>query len=52
MGSYQRFVRNLHLSPAETEQVLWRNTARLFRIDVDAIPKADDIETVAAEPNA
>ncbi|HEX6132657.1 MAG TPA: amidohydrolase family protein [Longimicrobiales bacterium] len=41
MGSYQRFVRNLHLTPEETEQVLWRNSARLFRIDVSAIPGAE-----------
>ena len=33
MGSYQRFVRNLNLLPEETEQVLWKNSARLFRID-------------------
>jgi predicted TIM-barrel fold metal-dependent hydrolase len=33
MGSYKRFVKNLHLSPDETEQVMWKNSARLFRID-------------------
>lgn len=37
MGSYKRFVRNLNLTEAETEQILWRNTARLFRIDTDAL---------------
>jgi hypothetical protein len=51
MGSYQRFVRNLHLSPEETEQVLWKNTARLFRIDTAAIPKnTADPAAVTAEP--
>lgn len=40
MGSYQRFVRNLNLSPDETEQILWRNTARLFRIDVSTLDRA------------
>jgi predicted TIM-barrel fold metal-dependent hydrolase len=33
-GSYVRFVRNLHLSPEETELIFWRNTARLFRIEL------------------
>ncbi|HEX6307143.1 MAG TPA: amidohydrolase family protein [Longimicrobiales bacterium] len=41
MGSYQRFVRNLHLTEEETEQVMWRNSARLFRIDVSQIPGAE-----------
>ena len=53
MGSYQRFVRNLHLSPEETELVLWKNTARLFRIDTAAIPKnTADPAAVTAEPGA
>jgi predicted TIM-barrel fold metal-dependent hydrolase len=51
MGSYQRFVRNLHLSPDETELVLWRNSARLFRIDTAAIPTAADTgRAVPVEP--
>src|SRR5690606_7542616 len=33
MGSYIRFVRNLQLSPEQTEQVLWRDAARVFRLD-------------------
>jgi uncharacterized protein len=37
MGSYIRFVRNLHLSEEETELIFWRNTARIFNIDVEAI---------------
>jgi hypothetical protein len=41
MGSYQRFVRNLHLSPDEAELVFWRNSARLFRIDPASIPNVD-----------
>lgn len=34
MGSYIRFVRQLALSEAETELILWRNTARIFKLDV------------------
>ena len=34
IGSYIRFVRNLQLTPHETEQIFWRNTARLFRIEL------------------
>jgi uncharacterized protein len=37
MGSYIRFVRNLHLSEEDTELIFWRNTARIFNIDVEAI---------------
>jgi uncharacterized protein len=37
MGSYIRFVRNLHLSEEDTELILWRNSARIFNIDVEAI---------------
>jgi len=33
MGSYIRFVRNLQLSPEQTELILWRNAARVFRLD-------------------
>jgi uncharacterized protein len=36
MGSYIRFVRNLHLREEEEELVLWKNSARIFRIDVEA----------------
>lgn len=43
MGSYQRFVRNLHLSPEETEQVLWRNSAKLFRIDTDSLDQPPEV---------
>lgn len=53
MGSYQRFVRNLHLSPAETEQVMWRNSAKLFRIDTDALEKLSTAkEPAPLEPPA
>jgi hypothetical protein len=51
MGSYQRFVQNLDLTPDEAELILWRNTARLFRIDVATIPgKAVDAAPAAPEP--
>jgi predicted TIM-barrel fold metal-dependent hydrolase len=36
MGSYIRFVRNLNLSPEETELIFWRNTARIFHLDLGA----------------
>ncbi|MDX1582870.1 MAG: amidohydrolase family protein [Thermoanaerobaculia bacterium] len=36
MGDYVRFVRQLHLSEEENEQILWRNAARIFGIDVPA----------------
>ena len=53
MGSYQRFVRNLHLSPEETELVLWKNSARLFRIDTAAIPQIPAAPAAATvEPHA
>jgi len=33
MGSYIRFVRNLNLTPEETELIFWKNSARIFNID-------------------
>jgi uncharacterized protein len=39
MGSYIRFVNNLHLTQEENDLIFWRNSARLFRIDLpDARP--------------
>ena len=37
MSSYIRFVRNLDLTEEESELVLWKNTARIFNIDVPAV---------------
>lgn len=34
MGDYVRFVRQLQMSAEENEQILWRNAARIFKIDV------------------
>jgi uncharacterized protein len=34
MGSYIRFVNNLHLTQEENDLIFWRNSARLFRIDL------------------
>jgi uncharacterized protein len=34
MGSYIRFVNNLHLRPEENDLIFWRNAARLFNIDL------------------
>ncbi|MBW3565249.1 MAG: amidohydrolase [Acidobacteria bacterium] len=35
MGDYVRFVRQLNLSETETDLILWRNAARIFKIDVE-----------------
>jgi predicted TIM-barrel fold metal-dependent hydrolase len=35
MSSYIRFVRNLSLSEDETELIFWRNTARIFNLDLE-----------------
>ncbi len=40
MGSYIRFVKNLGMSQEETELMLWRNSARIFNLDLEAIPVA------------
>lgn len=42
MGSYIRFVRNFDLTPEEMEMILWRNAARVFRLDVGEIERAAD----------
>lgn len=34
MGGYLRFVRQLDLTDDELEQVLWRNAARVFKLDL------------------
>lgn len=34
MGSYIRFVRQLELSEEDTARILWRNSARIFGIDL------------------
>jgi uncharacterized protein len=36
MKSYLKFVNTLDISPAEREMVMWRNTARLFKLDTSA----------------
>jgi predicted TIM-barrel fold metal-dependent hydrolase len=33
MASYRRFVEKLDLTPEEMQLVLWKNAARIFRID-------------------
>lgn len=35
MGSYIRFVNKLELSPQEAEQIFWRNSVRVFNLDID-----------------
>lgn len=37
MSSYIRFVRNLDLTEEESELILWKNTARIFNIEVPAV---------------
>jgi predicted TIM-barrel fold metal-dependent hydrolase len=34
VGSYIRFVRNLGLNEQETSQILYRNAARVFHLDI------------------
>jgi uncharacterized protein len=36
-SSYIRFVKNLGMTEEQTELVLWKNTARVFNLDVEAI---------------
>jgi uncharacterized protein len=40
VGSYIRFVRNLDLTEEETDQILYRNAARVFGIDLDGLGDA------------
>lgn len=37
MKSYLKFCKTLEITEAEREMIMWRNTARLFRIDTDAL---------------
>lgn len=41
MGSYIRFVEQLDLSPEETQMILARNTARIFKLELPALEAAD-----------
>jgi predicted TIM-barrel fold metal-dependent hydrolase len=41
MAGYLRFARNLGLSPEETDLVLWKNTARIFKLDPAAFGGPD-----------
>jgi predicted TIM-barrel fold metal-dependent hydrolase len=41
MGPYVKFLDALELPEPVIENIAWRTAARLFRIDVDAIPKRD-----------
>jgi uncharacterized protein len=45
MGSYLRFVDKLELTPREREQILWRNSVRIFGLElpVQAGPTAESI---------
>lgn len=39
MGPYVKFLNGLDLDDEQRENVAWRTAARLFRIDVDALPE-------------
>jgi predicted TIM-barrel fold metal-dependent hydrolase len=41
IASYRRFVQNLDLTDEETELILWKNAARVFRLDVEALSRGD-----------
>jgi uncharacterized protein len=34
MRTYLKFVHELGLPPANKEQILWKNAARLFKLDI------------------
>lgn len=38
MSSYIKFVRNLHLTEEETEQIFWKNSARIFNLTLPGVP--------------
>jgi uncharacterized protein len=44
MASYIRFVNQLHLTEEENDQIFWKNTARLFRIELQD-GRADESRT-------
>jgi uncharacterized protein len=44
MASYIRFVNQLHLTEQENDQIFWKNTARLFRIELQD-GRADEART-------
>jgi len=41
IGGYIRFVDKLQLSPEEKELILWRNSVRVFHLDLDELPSLD-----------
>jgi uncharacterized protein len=53
LSSYLRFVRNLGLTEEETELVLWKNTARIFKLDPTRfacrVPEPDELDVGARE---
>ncbi|HEV2147777.1 MAG TPA: amidohydrolase family protein [Longimicrobiaceae bacterium] len=40
LGSYIRFVRQLDLREEDVSKILWENSARIFKLDLDAIREA------------
>lgn len=43
MGAYHRFIGKLELRDDEREDIMWRNAARVFRLEVEsAVPTATD----------
>lgn len=53
MSSYLRFVRNLGLSDEDTELVLWKNTARIFKLDPASfacrIPEPNESDVIRSD---
>jgi uncharacterized protein len=49
ISSYLRFVRNLNLSPEDSELLLWKNTARIFKLDTASfacrLPEEEQADT-------
>lgn len=43
LPSYLRFVRNLGLTEEENELILWKNTARVFNLDISQIPSDEAV---------
>src|SRR5690606_27903542 len=52
MGSYLRFVDKLELSREEREQILWRNSVRIFHLDLPDIAQRNGSAAAASAAGA
>jgi uncharacterized protein len=50
MGSYIRLVRNLGFPEEETEQIMYKNTARVFHLDIGESVAPVEVELEAGQP--